>query len=103
MLTTNIIVRELSKLSEKEFSKFLKETIKDIKVKQHIFEQQEYFSTHIEDYHTLLTPTEKNMLHTLNNYCLLLSIGYETDFLNRKILVAYNLERKIVLRKILEA
>jgi hypothetical protein len=46
-----------------------------------------------------LTLIEINMLKTLNNNFLLLDVDYEADELYRKVLVAYNLNRQIILWK----
>lgn len=46
-----------------------------------------------------LTLIEINMLKTLNNNFLLLDVDYEVDELYRKVLVAYNLNRQIILWK----
>lgn len=103
MEATNVIIKELSKMNEKDFTKFLKTFMKDISVKQHIFDRQEELTRKIESFSKALTPSEQNMLCTLNAHCLLLSIDYEIDPFDKKILIAYNLERKSILRKILEA
>lgn len=42
---------------------------------------------------------EMNILKTLNSNYLLLDIDYEIDELGRKVLVAYNLQRQIILCK----
>ena len=100
MITTNIIVRELSKMNEQDFAKFLKRFMKDIHIKQHIFERQEELERQIVKYSNFLTFPEHNVLRTLNENCLLLSFGEELDWDRKNYLVAYNLERKIVLRKL---
>ena len=99
MLETNVIVRELSKMNEQDFAKFLKKFMKDIKVKQFIFERQELLESRIKKFSNVLTFAEQNMLRTLNDHCLLLSIDYEIDFFGKKSLVAYDLSGKVILRK----
>ena len=54
----------------------------------------------INNYHRLLTHSEYNMLTTLNNNCLLLDIDKEMID-NKEHLVAYNLERKYILIKLI--
>ena len=102
MVSTNVIVRELSKMKEQDFAKFLKRFMKDIKIKQYVFERQEELDRQIKKFYNVLTIPEQNMLHTLNENCLLLSIDYELDWTDKNYLVAYNLERQIVLKKIKE-
>lgn len=46
-----------------------------------------------------LTLIEVNMLKTLNSNCLLLDVGYEINELGKKEIVAYNLNRQIILWK----
>ena len=46
-----------------------------------------------------LSLIEVNMLKTLNSNCLLLDVGYEINELGEKEIVAYNLNRQIILWK----
>lgn len=46
-----------------------------------------------------LTLIEVNMLKTLNSNCLLLDVDYEINELGKKEIVAYNLNRQIILWK----
>lgn len=100
MVTTNIIVRELSKMKEQDFAKFLKRFMKDIEVKQHIFERQEELERQIVKYSNYLNFTEHNMLRTLNENCLLLSFKEEIGWDGNVYLVAYNLDRQVVLKNL---
>jgi hypothetical protein len=49
-----------------------------------------------------LTLIEVNMLKTLNTNFLLLDVGYEINELGRKEIVAYNLNRQVILWKKVE-
>lgn len=46
-----------------------------------------------------LTLIEVNMLKTLNSNCLLLDVDYEINEIGKKEIVAYNLNRQIILWK----
>ena len=70
-------------------------------IEQSIINYQDDLTGKIKKYDSLLTLSEFNMLNLLNRNLLLLDINKEVDRIGRVKLVAYDLERKIILNKII--
>ena len=70
-------------------------------IEQSIFEYQNALNKKIKKYDNLLTISEYNMLNLLNRNCLLLDVCKEVDSIGRTKLVAYDLERNLILLKII--
>lgn len=70
-------------------------------IEQSIINYQDDLTGKIKKYDSLLTLSEFNMLNLLNRNLLLLDINKEVDSIGRVKLVAYDLERKIILNKVI--
>ena len=70
-------------------------------IEQSIINYQDDLTSKIKKYDSLLTLSEFNMLNLLNRNLLLLDINKEIDIIGRVKLVAYDLERKIILNKVI--
>lgn len=70
-------------------------------IEQSIINYQDDLTNKIKKYDNLLTLSEFNMLNLLNRNLLLLDINKEVDNIGRVKLVAYDLERKTILNKVI--
>lgn len=70
-------------------------------LEQSIINYQDNLTIKIKKYDSLLTLSEFNMLNLLNRNLLLLDINKEIDSIGRVKLIAYDLERKTILNKII--
>lgn len=91
--------KEFENYFKKQFDKCWNEKFATFNLSFFVNGEKEKIEKKLKKYQKQLTYYELNMLHTLNNFCLLLDIRESFEINNKIYLEAYNLENKCILRK----